>query len=80
LSFDGEEAVGGAFAAAANQLKVPLEVIGDRRSGGPERYEARYVLVRPDQFVAWAGDEVAPDAATLLRRAVGVAVGGTASG
>jgi 2-polyprenyl-6-methoxyphenol hydroxylase-like FAD-dependent oxidoreductase len=80
LSFDGEEAVCGAFAAAADHLKVPLEVIRDRRTGGPEHYEARYVLVRPDQFVAWAGDEVAPEAATLLRRAVGVGMDGTAPG
>src|SRR5262245_1471448 len=71
LSVDGDEAVCGAFAAAADRLAVPLEVIRDRRSGGPERYGARYVLVRPDQFVAWAGNEVLPDAATTLRRAVG---------
>jgi len=80
LSFDGEEAVCGAFAAAADRLEVPLEVIRDRRAGGPERYEARYVLVRPDQFVAWAGNEASPEAAAILLRAVGVGVDSTAPG
>jgi 4-hydroxyisophthalate hydroxylase len=78
LSLDGDEAVCGAFAAAADRLQVPLEVIRDRRTGGPERYEAKYVLIRPDQFVAWAGNEVSPEAATILRRAVGVGVNGNA--
>ena len=49
-----------------------------RRTGGPERYQARYVLVRPDQFVAWAGDEVSPEPASLLRKAAGVAQGSCA--
>ncbi|MBO0742873.1 MAG: monooxygenase, partial [Hyphomicrobiaceae bacterium] len=78
LSFDGEETVCGAFGAAAEHLKVPLEVIRDRRTRGTERYEAKYVLVRPDHFVAWAGNEVSPEAATILRRAVGVEVDSTA--
>jgi len=77
LSFDGEEAACGAFAAAADHLMVPLEIIRDRRTGGPERYQARYVLVRPDQFVAWAGNEVAPEAATILRTAAGMGVEST---
>jgi 4-hydroxyisophthalate hydroxylase len=77
LSCDGEEAVCGQFTAAADRLKVPLEIIRDRRVGGPERYEARYVLVRPDQFVAWAGDEVSPSPAMILHRAVGMGVDST---
>jgi 4-hydroxyisophthalate hydroxylase len=80
LSFDGDEAVCGAFAAAADRLEVPLEVIRDRSAGGPERYEARYVLVRPDQFVAWAGNEVVPEAAAIVRRALGVGVDNAAPG
>jgi len=35
------------------------------------------VLVRPDQFVAWAGNEVAPEAATILRTAAGMGVEST---
>ncbi len=66
---DGADA---AFEAAAAAQGVPLKVVRD--DGADERadYEARLVLVRPDQFVAWAGDEAA-DAAAILRRAVGTA-------
>jgi len=71
LSLDGDDAVCRAFTAVADRLQVPLKIIGDSRSGGRERYAATYVLVRPDQFVAWAGNEALPDAATILRRAVG---------
>ncbi len=58
------------FESAARALGVPLAVIRDRRQGGRERYEAGLVLVRPDHFVAWVGDEVT-DAGVLLRRAIG---------
>jgi hypothetical protein len=71
ISLDGDAAVCRAFAAAADRLQIPLEVIQEGRSAGRERYEATYLLVRPDHFVAWAGGELIPDAPTILRRAVG---------
>ena len=39
-----------------SELRVPLKIVARQPRGGRERYEAAYVLVRPDQFVAWAGD------------------------
>jgi 2-polyprenyl-6-methoxyphenol hydroxylase-like FAD-dependent oxidoreductase len=59
------------FETAARELGVPLAVIRDSRQGGRERYEAALVLVRPDHFVAWVGDEVT-DAARVLCRAAGL--------
>lgn len=57
------------FREAADALGVPLTVVED--ADGPTRgYEAPLVLVRPDQFVGWAGDVVA-DAAGVLRRVMG---------
>lgn len=58
-----------AFEQAAHDTGVPLTVIRDTRAGGRERYDARLVLVRPDQFVAWASDGV-EDAGAVLRRAI----------
>ena len=70
LSLGGEASVASAFAAAADRMRVPLRVvIGDDVCG--RRYDARYVLVRPDQFVAWAGEDVPADARAILARAVG---------
>jgi len=62
---DGEIA---AFEAAAATLRVPLKVVRDGRRAG---YEAALVLVRPDQFVAWAGEQAPADPRALLAMAAG---------
>ena len=42
---------------ATASLAVPLSVIENPAGGETERYGARWVLVRPDQFVAWVSCE-----------------------
>jgi 2-polyprenyl-6-methoxyphenol hydroxylase-like FAD-dependent oxidoreductase len=71
LGLDASEAALDAFTRAAACLRIPLTVIRDDRAGERARYGAGLVLIRPDQFVAWAsaGDDV--DAAAVLRRAIG---------
>ena len=59
LALDDEDAVCG-LRRAADELDVPLKIVRDSRAGARERYEAGYVLVRPDHFVAWAGDDPSP--------------------
>lgn len=59
-----------AFAAAAVATGVPLTVVEDTRTSGREAWDAGLVLVRPDAFVAWAGEDCA-DPAAVLRRAAG---------
>jgi 2-polyprenyl-6-methoxyphenol hydroxylase-like FAD-dependent oxidoreductase len=66
LAFDSDP---DPFAAAAQAVGMPLTVVGDTRDGGRERYGAGLVLVRPDQFVAWAGDRTPDD--SVLCRAMG---------
>jgi hypothetical protein len=44
-------------------------VIRDSAAEGRERYASRLILVRPDQFVAWAGDDAEPS--DVLKRAIG---------
>jgi hypothetical protein len=72
LAFGRDEAAA-VFARAAQSLGIPLAVVRD--SYGDERvdYAARLVLVRPDQFVAWAGDDAPGDVAALLRKVTGTA-------
>lgn len=67
LDFGGGEAAS-AFAREASRRSIPLKIIKDSAAAGRERYEARLILVRPDQFVAWAGDEAEP--ARILQHAV----------
>ena len=71
LAFDAGDAHIGAFTAAAKLLNLPFKVIHDTQSGGREAYEAKLTLVRPDQYVVWAGNSAPPDARALLAKAVG---------
>lgn len=41
------------FRDAAAALKIPLHLVEDAGTGETARYEAKLVLIRPDQFVAW---------------------------
>lgn len=60
-----------AFLAAARRFSIPLRVVADTFEGPRTAYKRRFILVRPDQYVAWAGDELPDSAAGLLRRVVG---------
>jgi hypothetical protein len=50
---------------------MPLQVIRDSYADERQRYESRLVLVRPDQYVVWAGDGLPTDVSRLLRKAAG---------
>jgi 2-polyprenyl-6-methoxyphenol hydroxylase-like FAD-dependent oxidoreductase len=69
LGAGGEAAT--AFQAAAADLGAPLRVVMDTADGERAAYGQRFILVRPDQYVAWAGNDPPADAAAVLRRAVG---------
>jgi len=73
LALGADEASMKAIESAAAEAGVPLAVIRDSFDGGREAYGSRLVLVRPDQFVAWAGDRAPDDAPAVLRRATGSA-------
>jgi 2-polyprenyl-6-methoxyphenol hydroxylase-like FAD-dependent oxidoreductase len=71
LALDADEAAVSAIEAAARSLSVPLKVLRDSFAGSSEAFEARLILVRPDQYVVWAGDAAPPDIEALLRRVTG---------
>jgi hypothetical protein len=71
LAFDADDAAISGFETAARTSGVPLKVIRDSLADGREAYGARFVLVRPDEFVAWTGDAAPADAAAILRQATG---------
>jgi 2-polyprenyl-6-methoxyphenol hydroxylase-like FAD-dependent oxidoreductase len=58
------------FVAAAKALSVPLTVVDVASEEACELYDADLALVRPDQIIAWRGDEhVNP--VSVLRQAAG---------
>ena len=75
LAFDADDASVGALEEAARDRNVPLKVVRDTLAGGREEYQSRLVLVRPDQYVVWAGDAVTDDAVALLARVTGQSTG-----
>lgn len=72
LAFDAADTDVAALEAAAAALAIPFSTVRDSLDGGRKRYEARLVLVRPDQYVAWSGDALDGDATVILKRAAGL--------
>lgn len=64
-----------AFSRTAQSLNIPLKLIRDTFEGGRTGYESRLVLIRPDQYIAWTGDEPPRGADRLLRQVAGLASG-----
>ena len=71
LAFDAGEASVGAIDSTAKSLNIPVKVVRDTQAGGREMYEAKLVLVRPDQHVVWAGNDSPEDTTAMLRRVAG---------
>ena len=59
---------------AARADDVPLQVLRPAEPMLSDLYQARYTLIRPDQHVAWRGNRVPVDAASLLLQITGRAV------
>ncbi|HTE83825.1 MAG TPA: FAD-dependent monooxygenase [Dehalococcoidia bacterium] len=73
IALDGGAQGSKAFEVAAKTFGVPLTVLRDTYDGGREAYESRLVLVRPDQYVVWTGDQPPSDVNGVIRRIVGIA-------
>jgi 2-polyprenyl-6-methoxyphenol hydroxylase-like FAD-dependent oxidoreductase len=71
LAFGVDDAAVRPFEQAAAAARIPLHVVRDGYDGGREAYEHRLVLVRPDQYVAWAGDRPPADVAASLAKFTG---------
>jgi 4-hydroxyisophthalate hydroxylase len=69
LAFDADDRAVAAFEQTADAQGVPLKVVRDRV--GQNAYEARLILVRPDQYVVWTGNEAPGEAGAIIGKAVG---------
>jgi 2-polyprenyl-6-methoxyphenol hydroxylase-like FAD-dependent oxidoreductase len=71
LAFDADDEAVNAFEAAAAELTIPFKTVRDTYADPRTQYEAKMILVRPDQYVVWIGDTLPADAKALLQKAVG---------
>ncbi len=77
LAVDAQAGTAQRFQEAAKELGLPLTVIEEARGHEADRYQTRWVLVRPDQFIAWVGHDadIGPEQAhALLAHALGGAL------
>jgi 4-hydroxyisophthalate hydroxylase len=68
LALGADEADTHELEDVARALQVPLKTV---RNPAITEYGARLILVRPDQYVAWSGDELPEDPTKLVRSVTG---------
>jgi 2-polyprenyl-6-methoxyphenol hydroxylase-like FAD-dependent oxidoreductase len=71
LAFGAPARAVAAFRSSADALRVPLKIVEDSFDGGREQYESRLILVRPDQYIVWVGDDCPGDVDSLIKKVVG---------
>jgi 4-hydroxyisophthalate hydroxylase len=71
IALDADATSVEAFGDAARSCRVPLEIIRDSLADDRAAYDARLILVRPDQYIAWSGLVAPDDPVEVLTRAAG---------
>lgn len=59
------------FETEAKSRGIPFKVVQDSYEEPRTKYQARMILVRPDQYVAWTGDSAPDDAGKIMRKVCG---------
>ncbi len=67
----GDNFNAGAFNDAAKAAGVPLTVLAQLDERLPALYQARFVLIRPDQHVAWRAERLPENPKPLLCQITG---------
>ena len=70
LNLAGKDHEASTIKAAAAAKKIPLKVLNIDQASARDIYQRDFVLIRPDQHVAWRGNRL-PDPAATLSRLVG---------
>ena len=71
LITEGDERAADRLAKAATKSNIPLKVLVPKNARLHQRYEARFALIRPDQHVAWRGNDIPADCEALLAHVTG---------
>jgi hypothetical protein len=71
LDFSEGDDAAKAFERAARSLNIPFKAVRDSYADERMKYGTRMILVRPDQFVAWTGDDAPDDVGKIMRKVAG---------
>jgi 2-polyprenyl-6-methoxyphenol hydroxylase-like FAD-dependent oxidoreductase len=71
LVTDGDERLANVISKAAAKRNIPFKVLAPANTRLRQRYEARFALIRPDQHVAWRGDDIPTDCDALFAQVTG---------
>jgi hypothetical protein len=71
LVTEGDPRAADTLAKAAANDSVPLKVLAPANARLRQRYEARFALIRPDQHIAWRGNDIPADCEALLAHVTG---------
>ena len=71
LVTDGDPSIGGMLVKTAAMRKVPVKTLSPGDVRLRDRYGARIALIRPDQHVAWRGDELPAHCDALIAQVTG---------
>jgi len=72
IALDGDVAEIKHIQRSANRMKIPLNIVCDNIDGGRDRYETRYILVRPDHYIVWNSNTAPPNIEKILSKVVGI--------
>jgi len=70
LAFGVDDAAAASFAQTGKTLGVPLKIVRDSYEARRRDYNAKFILVRPDRYIAWRADAPPADAAAVLNKAI----------
>lgn len=71
FAFGVDDAAVKGLEAAAQKLGVPMKTVRDKYEGELKDYEAKLILVRPDQYAVWTGDAAPADPQAVIAKVVG---------
>jgi hypothetical protein len=71
LCFRRREHEAGELQAAATKRRIPLAVLPIDADEAKDLYECDFALIRPDQHVAWRGNDIPGDGDQLLAKVTG---------
>lgn len=71
IALDGDDEIIKNMVEIADKMGIPFRVICDNQKDDREKFQARYILVRPDHYIVWKGKSSPKNIEGLFSKAIG---------